>query len=490
MLMINNTSGNSQGVTLDGGNHTINCTNTSGVCFTETRGFNGSPVVKVTIENLNINYLGSSSSVTGLEILNEWGPLTVDNVEISNFSASGSWCLLINNTETITISNLALNHCQNGEHITGVSTNILHRMFNANYVNSNYTPGGNGPAVLIDDNSYGIVYDGGVIYGTTGPYAFVIDSTLAGPVQGVHLHHLWFENNGDTTSATANIKLNAAGGHPIYGFSVEDGFFYEDTNGALGSMIYYASSDSSAQTINPVIYDSMTTMPVFATGTAAYPSAVSNQGFANTQVTYSDFGGNLNGLTGLHLWPQTNGHHYNFWAGDVNRGNYNNLLISDLTPGATYPSPATYNPSNGYWSFPFTRAQGWSLATDANIWSCTSTYSYTDSDLVCSFNGETRYRFDASGNMYFGPGAGNLVIPSTETRSMAKMLANCGTMTTTAAASNALSCAWVTASSSCAVTPSNATAVAWTYFAPSAGSVTVYHASTAGATYSIACSAG
>jgi hypothetical protein len=73
--------------------------------------------------------------------------------------------------------------------------------------------------------------------------------------------------------------------------------------------------------------------------------------------------------------------------------------------------------------------------------------------------------------------------------SATKMLANCGTMTTTAAASNTLACTWVTTSSTCAVTPSNATAVAWTYYTPTANTVTVYHAAIAGATYAIACSA-
>lgn len=79
-----------------------------------------------------------------------------------------------------------------------------------------------------------------------------------------------------------------------------------------------------------------------------------------------------------------------------------------------------------------------------------------------------------------------LMVTSTQTGGL---LSNCGTMTTTAAASNVLSCAWVTASSACMVTPTNASGVAWTYLTPSAGSVTVYHAAMAGQTYSVACSA-
>ena len=76
----------------------------------------------------------------------------------------------------------------------------------------------------------------------------------------------------------------------------------------------------------------------------------------------------------------------------------------------------------------------------------------------------------------------------TSTPSYGKLLANCGTLTTTAAASDALSCAWVTTSSNCAVTPNNSTTVVWTYYLPTAGTVTVYHAATASATYAIACS--
>jgi hypothetical protein len=84
--------------------------------------------------------------------------------------------------------------------------------------------------------------------------------------------------------------------------------------------------------------------------------------------------------------------------------------------------------------------------------------------------------FDANGNL-------------TATVAPGKLLANCGTMTTTASSNNAISCAWVTASSNCMVTPSNSTAVAWAYYMPAAGTVTVYHTSTAGANYAIACSA-
>jgi hypothetical protein len=85
-------------------------------------------------------------------------------------------------------------------------------------------------------------------------------------------------------------------------------------------------------------------------------------------------------------------------------------------------------------------------------------------------------RFDGNGNVTDGGVAAS------------KILANCGTMTTTAAASNTLSCSWVTTASNCTVTPNNSAAVAWTYYVPTAGTVTVYHASTAGATYAIACS--
>lgn len=72
---------------------------------------------------------------------------------------------------------------------------------------------------------------------------------------------------------------------------------------------------------------------------------------------------------------------------------------------------------------------------------------------------------------------------------MMKTLANCGIMTTTAAESDSLSCAWVTTASNCAITPNNSNAVPFTYYTAAAGSVTVHHAATAGATYGIACSA-
>ena len=83
--------------------------------------------------------------------------------------------------------------------------------------------------------------------------------------------------------------------------------------------------------------------------------------------------------------------------------------------------------------------------------------------------------FDANGN-------------TTATPAYGKLLANCGTMTTTAAANDSLSCAWVTTSSNCTITQSNSTVVAWTYYTPTAGSVEVFHAATPSATYAIASS--
>jgi hypothetical protein len=83
--------------------------------------------------------------------------------------------------------------------------------------------------------------------------------------------------------------------------------------------------------------------------------------------------------------------------------------------------------------------------------------------------------------------------PSTSTfggAAASKLLANCGTMTTTAATTNRLACSWVTASSNCTVTQnSTAIIVPWTAVVPTSGTVTVTHAATAGATYAIACSA-
>ena len=77
----------------------------------------------------------------------------------------------------------------------------------------------------------------------------------------------------------------------------------------------------------------------------------------------------------------------------------------------------------------------------------------------------------------------------TEVGPISKDLANCGTMTTTTAATNALSCSWVTTSSNCTATQnSTTTIVPWTAVVPTAGTVTVTHTATAGGVYAIACS--
>jgi hypothetical protein len=84
--------------------------------------------------------------------------------------------------------------------------------------------------------------------------------------------------------------------------------------------------------------------------------------------------------------------------------------------------------------------------------------------------------FDANGNL-------------SGTAAYGKVLANCGTMTTTADTTNTLSCGWVTRSSNCTVTQNTTkTIVPFTAVVPTAGTVTVTHTATAGATYAIACS--
>ena len=77
----------------------------------------------------------------------------------------------------------------------------------------------------------------------------------------------------------------------------------------------------------------------------------------------------------------------------------------------------------------------------------------------------------------------------TGTANYGKTLANCGTITTTAATTNMLSCPWVTTSSNCQASQQSGTAVPFTLVTPTAGRVTVTHEAKSGAVYSIACSA-
>jgi hypothetical protein len=97
----------------------------------------------------------------------------------------------------------------------------------------------------------------------------------------------------------------------------------------------------------------------------------------------------------------------------------------------------------------------------------------------------------ASGNLVSQDGSGN--VQDAQIAS-SKLTRNCGTLTSTASTSDSLSCTWVTTSSGCQVSPTNATGVTLltgaTYAVTlSAGSVKITHAATSGGTFSIACSA-
>ena len=398
--------------TLDLAGHTINCSNTSSYCIGVTVTSQGGGAVRIAIKNGTINYTGSSANVVGLEVLNTATTTDLNNLLISNFAYNGDTCLVMNNAEGVTVTGgTRLSNCYQAEHITGVSTTIAHYAMQINY-------GTAGVPITIDDGAVSIFYYGGTVQSSSNKYAVVLDST-GGILQSIHFDGVHFENDGDTTSATAIFDFNVMASHNIFNFSVKNGLFAADTNGVNGYMFNFGG-DGTAAVVSPVIENNETSYG-WSIGSHVFPSTVISQSGA----TFADQGMNLNGVSGFHLWPQTGGHHYNLWAGDsAQRGDGNNLTLADMTASTT---PAHYVASTQTWTFPnivsgstskgSISAGTWTLysitASDANYYAWFAQNLYTDSDLVLQYNSTTnRLRFDNVGNMYLGSGAGTEVFNS------------------------------------------------------------------------------
>ena len=90
-----------------------------------------------------------------------------------------------------------------------------------------------------------------------------------------------------------------------------------------------------------------------------------------------------------------------------------------------------------------------------------------------------------SGGVGWGPSGTAHIVSDSGT-----ILRTCGTITTTASASDALSCAWVATSSTCTFTATNGAASGLTglYMIPTSGTATLYHSATSGGTFQVACS--
>jgi hypothetical protein len=365
--------------------------------------------------------VGTSPNITLVELQNIATAFDLYNDLMENASTTGSTCLELNNVESATISGgTRLSNCYGGEYITGLSTNIHHygMQINNQVSNAGQCGGAGGTAgiPILIDNALSIDYQGGLIQKSCNANAVVVNSTACtnNTMFGFHFDNVHIEDVGNTASPGAVYAFYAGGSHLITDVSITHGVHVNDSYGS-GTYLFDFYGDgtsltSSVQLENNANYVSGLWITPRSTGAYVTGIYAGNQ-LTSTTAGYADFGANLGSLSGAHWWP-VGGHHYNMWAGEpAQRGDAGNLTLSDLTSGAAFPLPFHYVQSTGTWYFPFVYAGALSLSADSNIWRCASQYSYTDSDLVCTYNGVNRFRFDNLGNMYFGVGAGNLVIP-------------------------------------------------------------------------------
>jgi hypothetical protein len=180
--------------------------------------------------------------------------------------------------------------------------------------------------------------------------------------------------------------------------------------------------------------------------------------------------------------------------------------IGGGTASATLTDTSSSVPYYGQFSI-HNPTSGNSVSTDGEsitLYADSGTYSglraYIDVDSLAGGYGVMRIQNYGGGTPWgilaLNPLGGGVSIGGGATiTSSSKILQNCGTITQLTAGSDALSCSWVTTSSTCTVTPTNSAAASYAvssgavpYYVPTAGTVTVYNLGS-NSDYSVACSA-
>lgn len=337
---------------LNGQGHVITCTNTSGVCLTLIKP-DSTPRTSVIISSLKIVHSGSGASVTGFKIGSQAAPATdvvLRDVEVSNFNTSGAVALELDNAEDVHAYSTKLNG------------NTLAVKCDKNSNNNQFFDTaiqGGSQAVSLTDAS-GNNFIGGLIQSNTAPRTITQTSSTIS-ISGNTFENVWIENNGNGT-ASSRVFYNSANGarHAIAGFASLKNTINSGPYGAggAGGKVYEFAGDGAAVTVAPILkgntYGGYGGANVI-TGTLVFPISVEGE-----PATYADVGINLNGMTGLHFWPQAGSHHYRIFAGDsAQMGGNNNFFIKDLTAGTT---PLTYTSSTQTWS-----AANFSAATSMTI---------------------------------------------------------------------------------------------------------------------------
>lgn len=412
---------NGKNVNIDFSGHSLNCSNTSGVCLKVTHTSGAASRVK--LMNGTITYTGSSTNITGLQLIDIADTTEIDHMLIRNFATTGSRCITLSNAESITFVASQCQDSYSGVLVTNFSTNLLFLGFRVE--GQNVVTGG--VPFRIEQQSTGITLDHTLIQTTHTIHGLEIDSTVGGLIDQIHIINSWFENVGDGTANTRAILLTANASHPINNFTVKNTLFSADTLGLLGTVFEFAG-DGTALTSSPQFEKNTNSYAHLFTGTNVFPMFT-----LGDNAEFCDVCINRGQMPGLFWFPQTGGHQYRMWAGDsIQSGDANNWSFKDITAGVT---PMHYTSATQTMAFvgpvtastlaATTTVTGQDItpsrdmiagryfggvSTNAHVWRCGSEFSRTDSDLDCYYDGTLMFRFNNLGMM--GIGGGNAAIKS------------------------------------------------------------------------------
>ena len=182
---------NSPGPVIDGGGATILCSQTSGPCL-KLISANINARQGLVLKNLTVEYVGSSTGVTGILVQDFIQP-RFDNVKILNFYTSGSYGMELNDTEIGYFTRMYFTYNYIAAHITNLSTTNK-------FIGADFEV--NRQALLIDTGSTTFTCDQCVIESNTGVHAVEVKNMIGDPdgMSGTRFVNSYMENNGDGTA--------------------------------------------------------------------------------------------------------------------------------------------------------------------------------------------------------------------------------------------------------------------------------------------------
>jgi hypothetical protein len=225
---------------LDFAGRNMYCSNSSGACL-EILKPDTAPRDPFEMANGIVSYTGSAAGVIGIQIAGNSGFTGgvsngyIHGMAINNFSTSASVGLDLNWVDDFHLDSMSY---QGNTLALRLDLNTNQVQFSNNWFQSNVN------AILGVDAS-GITFEDSLIQSNTGTTPVVI-SAVTTNIEAWKFKHSFFENNGDTTSATRQISFQPSTGKFILHTELDNNILNGGANVSSGSYVFGESGGGTA----------------------------------------------------------------------------------------------------------------------------------------------------------------------------------------------------------------------------------------------------